>query len=101
MRHTRFFLFGLLLSFVTILPVFSQVTVKVQSPSEVVEGDRFHIAYPRMALPFVTAGMMYTMNRDNFMVLFEDPMGQIAIGVSLVMMIIGFIVIRKIVDIDA
>lgn len=45
MRHTRIFLFGLLLTFVAILPVFSQVTVKVQSPSEVVEGDRFRIAY--------------------------------------------------------
>ena len=53
------------------------------------------------ALPFAAAGMMYTMNHDNFMMLFEEPMGQIALGVSLVMIVVGFIVIRRIVDIDA
>ena len=54
-----------------------------------------------MALPFVTAGMMYFMNPKNFMVLFEEPSGQMAMGGAVVMMIIGFVIIQKIVDIDA
>ena len=53
-----------------------------------------------MALPFVTAGMMYFMNPKNFMILFEEPSGQMAVGGAVVMMIIGFVVIQKIVDID-
>ena len=53
-----------------------------------------------LALPFVTAGMMYTVNRDNFMMLFTEPMGQMAIAASLVMEVIGYFVIQKIVDID-
>ena len=54
-----------------------------------------------LALPFVTSAIMYTMSPDNFMILFEDPTGRMAMGVSIVMMIIGFIIIQKIVDIDA
>ncbi len=52
-------------------------------------------------LPFAAGAYMYTANPDNFMILFEDPMGQMALVVSFIMAIIGFIVIRKIVDIDA
>ena len=54
-----------------------------------------------IALPFVTAGVMYTINHDSFMMLFSERMGQIAVAVSVVMDIIGFYVIRRIVDIDA
>lgn len=51
-------------------------------------------------LPFAAGAYMYFVNHDNFMLLFEEPVGQIAIIASFVMAIIGFIVIRKIVDID-
>ena len=54
-----------------------------------------------MALPFVTAGAMYTMNRDALMMLFEEPMGRMLVAGSVVLMIIGFVIIQKIVDIDA
>ena len=35
------------------------------------------------------------------MMLFEEPIGRIAIAAAIVMEIIGYIVIQKIVDIDA
>ena len=53
-----------------------------------------------LVLPFVAAAFMYFFNHDNFMVLFEETMGQIAIGVMIVMEIIGIFVIRHIVDIE-
>ncbi len=51
-------------------------------------------------LPFVAAAAMFFLNHDNFMMLFEEPLGQIAIGVSIVMEIVGYFVIMRIVDID-
>ena len=54
-----------------------------------------------LALPFAAGAAMYFLNHDNFMLLFEEPMGQIAIGVSIIMEVVGFFIIRRIVDIDA
>ena len=53
-----------------------------------------------LALPFVAAAIMYFLNRDNFMILFEEPTGRMAIGAAIIMEIIGYIVIQRIVDID-
>ena len=57
-------------------------------------------AWVLLALPFAAGAFMYMFNQEQMMILFTDPMGQIAIVVSIIMEIIGFIVIRKIVDID-
>ena len=53
-----------------------------------------------LSLPFVTGGIMYMINRSQFMMLFEEPIGRIAIAAAIVMEIIGYIVIQRIVDID-
>lgn len=53
-----------------------------------------------LLLPFVAGVAMFFINQDNFMLLFDEPMGQIALGVSAVMEIIGYFIIRRIVDID-
>ena len=50
-------------------------------------------------LPIAVAGFMYMFNRSQMIVLIEDPLGQMAIAISLVMDVVGFLVIRKIVDI--
>ena len=54
-----------------------------------------------LLLPFVAGAAMFFINHDNFMLLFEEPIGQIALGVSAVMAVIGYFIIRRIVDIDA
>lgn len=53
-----------------------------------------------LLMPFAIGAVMFVLNHDNFVQLFEDPMGQMAIGGSLVLEVIGFFVIRRIVDID-
>ncbi len=51
-------------------------------------------------LPFFVASFMYFFNHDQFMILFDEPIGQIALGVSLIMDLVGVFVIKKIIDID-
>ena len=53
-----------------------------------------------LALPFATGVAMYFLNHDHFMILFEDPMGKMAMVVAIIMEIIGIFVIKRIVDID-
>ena len=52
------------------------------------------------ALPIAMALFMYFFNRSQIMILFEEPAGQMAVAVSVIMDIIGFLVIRRIVDIE-
>jgi tight adherence protein B len=53
-----------------------------------------------LGLPFVAGFAMFSINPKNFMIIFEDPMGQMAVIVGVVMEIIGYFVIMKIVDVD-
>lgn len=53
-----------------------------------------------VALPFITGLAMYFLNHDNFMILFEDPMGNMAVIAAIIMEVIGIFVIKRIVDID-
>lgn len=53
-----------------------------------------------LLMPFVLGAFMFFANHDQFMILFEEPLGRIALLVSVVMEIIGIIIIRKIVDIE-
>jgi tight adherence protein B len=57
-------------------------------------------AFVLLMLPFAAGVAMFFMNHDNFMMLFEEPLGQMALAVSAVMEVIGYLVIRRIVDID-
>jgi len=52
-------------------------------------------------LPFALGGFLYVGSPGYLDPLFTDPIGHIAIGVALIMIALGFIVIRKIVDIKA
>jgi tight adherence protein B len=49
--------------------------------------------------PFVAAFGMYSSNPEYMEPLFVEPLGRIMLGVGGVMMLIGFMVIRKITDI--
>lgn len=51
-------------------------------------------------LPIAVAGFMYMFNRSQMIILIEEPIGQMAVAISLVMDVIGFWVIRRIVDIE-
>lgn len=53
-----------------------------------------------LLLPFGAGAAMYVVNHDDFVQMLNDPMGQMAMLVSFVLEIVGFFIIRKIVDID-
>ena len=57
-------------------------------------------AWVLIVLPFVTAAFCYVFNHDQTMLLVTEESGRIALAVAVIMEFIGFIVIRKIVDID-
>jgi tight adherence protein B len=50
-------------------------------------------------LPFLMAFVIYLLNRDYMTVLFEDPAGKYMIGAGMVMMSLGIIVMRKMIQI--
>lgn len=57
-------------------------------------------AWVLIILPFVTAAFCYVFNHDQTMLLFTEESGRIALAVALIMELLGFIAIRKIVDIE-
>ncbi|MBQ1416858.1 MAG: type II secretion system F family protein [Selenomonas sp.] len=57
-------------------------------------------AWVLIILPFALALFMYFFNREQLMVLIEDPLGRMALLISLLLEVIGYVVIQKIVHID-
>ena len=57
-------------------------------------------AWVLLILPFVVAGFCYVFNYDQFMMLFEEESGRIAMVVACVLEVLGYFVIQKIVDIE-
>ena len=57
-------------------------------------------AFVLLGLPFVAGFAMFSINPKNFMVIFEEPMGQIAVAAGIISEIIGYFVIMKIVDVE-
>lgn len=53
-----------------------------------------------LLLPFVAGLFTYIFNKSQMMILFEETVGQIAVAASIVMDIIGFLIIRRIIDIE-
>ncbi|RPF53965.1 type II secretion system F family protein [Aquisalibacillus elongatus] len=51
-------------------------------------------------LPLALMGMLYFMNQEYMMVLFEDPIGVALLIVASISMVIGFIFIRKVTSIE-
>ena len=51
-------------------------------------------------LPIALAAFLFSMHHDYFDPLLESPMGKIAIGIALLMELLGYLVIKRIVDID-
>lgn len=51
-------------------------------------------------LPIALAAFLFSMHHDYFDPLLESPMGKVAIGIALLMELLGYLVIKRIVDID-
>ena len=57
-------------------------------------------AWVLIVLPFILALFMYIFSREQLMVLVNDPLGRMALIISLILEVIGYVVIQKIVHID-
>lgn len=51
-----------------------------------------------IALPFVVAGALTLLNPSYLTVLFKSPVGQVIIGIQLLLMLFGYLVIRRMVN---
>ena len=56
--------------------------------------------YILAALPLVVGGFILLINRDYMEPLFTHPVGKWALGLALVLQLIGFLWIRKIVNVE-
>jgi tight adherence protein B len=56
--------------------------------------------YLLAALPLILFSILYMLNPDYMSILFTDPIGKILIGVAVSMQLIGFLWIRKIINIE-
>ncbi|MCR5757742.1 MAG: type II secretion system F family protein [Selenomonas sp.] len=79
--------------------IMERIRMKRETISLTAQG-RFS-AWILLALPFILAAFMFIVNRDQLMLLFTEPMGRIAVAVSLVLEFMGYLAIRRIVDIKA
>ncbi len=52
------------------------------------------------ALPIVLGGVMWLMNKDYIGVLFNETLGNVLLGTSVVAVIIGFVWMKKMIDIE-
>ena len=57
-------------------------------------------AWVLIVLPFVVAAFCFTFNHDQSMMLINEESGRIALAVAIIMELIGYVVIRRIVDIE-
>ena len=57
-------------------------------------------AWVLLLLPFAVAAFCWVFNHDQMMLFITEEVGRIAIAVAIIMEILGFIVIRRIVDIE-
>lgn len=57
-------------------------------------------AWVLLVLPFVMALILYIFSPEQLMILLEDPLGRMALIISFVLELIGYVVIQRIVHID-
>jgi tight adherence protein B len=56
--------------------------------------------YLLSALPIILFSILYMLNPSYMSILFTDPVGKILVGVGISMQLVGFLWIRKIINIE-
>ncbi len=72
---------------------------KLMGKIRVLSAEGKYSALVLCLLPFFIGFVMYLLNKDYMTVLIEDPIGKYLIGMGLVMMLLGVIVIRQMIQI--
>ncbi len=74
--------------------------VRIKGEIRVLTAQQMISGYILTALPVVLGLVLYLINKTYIGRMFQDPCGWIMIGVAAIMIGIGFVIIRKIVDIE-
>jgi tight adherence protein B len=74
--------------------------IRIQGEIRVLTAQQMISGYILTFLPVILGLVLYLINKPYIGRMFTDPCGWIMIGVSVVMITIGFFIIRKIVDIE-
>jgi tight adherence protein B len=74
--------------------------VRIKGEIRVLTAQQMISGYILSALPIILAFVLYLINKTYISRMFGDPCGWIMIGTSTIMIITGFLIIRKIVDIE-
>ncbi len=74
--------------------------VRIKGEIKVLVAQGRYTGYLLTFLPFGLAGFLYVYNPDFIGPMFEDPCGWIMIGISLVLIVLGYFVISKIIAIE-
>jgi tight adherence protein B len=74
--------------------------VRIKGEIRVLTAQQMISGYILTALPVVLGLVLYLINKTYIGRMFGDPCGWIMMGVAAVMITIGFLIIRKIVDIE-
>ncbi|MGD2206147.1 MAG: type II secretion system F family protein [Anaerolineae bacterium] len=74
--------------------------VRIKGEIRVLTAQQMISGYILTALPIALGLILYLINREYMGRMFSDPCGWIMLGVSLVMIAIGYTIIRKIVNIE-
>lgn len=74
--------------------------IRIKGEIRVLTAQQMISGYVLTLLPVILGLILYLINRNYMMKLFSDPCGWIMVGVSAIMIAIGFVIIRKIVNIE-
>ena len=74
--------------------------VRIKGEIRVLTAQQMISGYILTGLPLVLGFVLYLLNKEYIGRMFRDPCGWIMLGVSLIMIVTGFLIIRKIVDIE-
>lgn len=74
--------------------------VRIKGEIRTLTAQGRYTGYLITGLPFVLGGVIYMINPEFMAPLFTDPCGWLMVGISLVLIVIGYIAINKIVSIE-
>jgi tight adherence protein B len=74
--------------------------IRIKGEIRVLTAQQMISGYILTGLPVVLALVLYLLNKEYIGRMFQDPCGWIMLGTSVVMITLGFLIIRKIVDIE-
>ncbi len=74
--------------------------VRIKGEIRVLTAQQMISGYILTLLPVGLALVLYLLNKEYMGRMFRDPCGWIMIGTSVIMIVVGFLIIRKIVDIE-